>query len=240
MARDLVGIIKSAIRSEEDPRRGKVFRMYEWMSKITLDIICQTAFGYEADSLHDPHNELAEAYEQLLDLQSGSNLAKIALLMSIPGGAKVVGSKWAYDHRHWFRKIAFFSAVSDLIDSMYRIKRVSSSMLRQKMEDSAVTVSDTDAKRDIMSLLVRARKADLDKDNTVYAMSDQAMMDQVVKCLGAGHETTATGLSWTLWLLANDKKSQERLRSEVAPLFEGNPRPDYRSLKDLQWLDCVM
>ena len=36
------------------------------MSKVTLDIICDAALGYDADSLHDPHNELAEAYEQLL------------------------------------------------------------------------------------------------------------------------------------------------------------------------------
>jgi hypothetical protein len=89
-------------------------------------------------------------------------------------------------------------------------------MLREKMSDPSVAVSDMDAKRDIMSLLVRARKADLDKGKGIYAMSDQAMMDQVVssiclktinilfrRCemfqltfLGAGHETTATGLSW--------------------------------------------
>lgn len=90
-------------------------------------------------------------------------------------------------------------------------------MLREKLQDTAVLMSDTDAKRDIMSLLVRARKAELDKDKTVYAMSDQAMMDQVVSVfppllcnfsfrppqltfLGAGHETTATGLSWVEFL----------------------------------------
>ncbi|KAG6866222.1 hypothetical protein C0991_007247 [Blastosporella zonata] len=96
-------------------------------------------------------------------------------------------------------------------------------MLRQKMEDSTIVTSDMDAKRDIMSLLVRARKADFDKDKCVYAMSDRAMMDQV-----------------TLWLLANDEESQKRLRLEVAPVFAYGPRPDYRSLKDLQWLDCVI
>ena len=41
------------------------------MSKVTLDIICETAFGYNADSLHNPDNELAHAYEDLLSLQSG-------------------------------------------------------------------------------------------------------------------------------------------------------------------------
>ena len=63
---------------------------------------------------------------------------------------------------------------------MHRIKSVSATILREKMQDMAVPVSDMNAKRDIMSLLVRARKADLDKDKDVYAMSDRAMMDQVV------------------------------------------------------------
>lgn len=42
------------------------------MSKVTLDIICATSFGYHTDSLHNPHNELAEAYEHLVGLQSGT------------------------------------------------------------------------------------------------------------------------------------------------------------------------
>ncbi|KAG6831946.1 hypothetical protein H0H92_006547 [Tricholoma furcatifolium] len=238
--RQVVFIIFLLCFNEKLPKDGKVFRMYDWMSKVTLDIICQTAFGYTADSLHNPHNELAEAYEHLLDLQSGTNLAKLALIMAIPGAPKFVGSKWAYEHRHWFTKIQFFNEFSTLVDSMYRIKRVSASILREKMEDSAVTVSDTEAKRDIMSLLVRARKADMENDKNVYAMSDRAMMDQVLTFLGAGHETTATGLSWTLWLLANDQVAQKRLRQELAPVFASNSRPDYRNLKDLQWLDCVI
>jgi hypothetical protein len=41
------------------------------VSKVTLDIICLTAFGYETDSLHNPDNELADAYHDLLSLQSG-------------------------------------------------------------------------------------------------------------------------------------------------------------------------
>jgi len=66
------------------------------------------------------------------------------------------------------------------------------------------------------------------------------MMDQVLTFLGAGHETTATGLSWTLWLLAKDQESQNRLRLEVGPVFAENPQPGYRDLKDLSWLDCVV
>lgn len=55
---------------------------------------------------------------------------------------------------------------------------ISARMLAEKMADSVVTVSDTLAKRDIMSLLVRARKAE---KNEGYQMTDQDMMDQVVR-----------------------------------------------------------
>jgi len=44
----------------------------------------------------------------------------------------------------------------------------------------------------------------------------------------------------TLWLLANDQESQNRLRAEVGHVWAENPHPDYRSLRDLQWLDCVV
>jgi hypothetical protein len=70
-----------------------------------------------------------------------------------------------------------------MLDSMHTIKHISALILEEKMQDTAVAMSDTEAKRDIMSLLVRARKADLEKDNTVYAMSDKAMMDQVVRSI---------------------------------------------------------
>lgn len=58
--------------------------------------------------------------------------------------------------------------------------------------------------------------------------------------LGAGHETTASGLTWTLWLLANDISSQEKLRAEVSPVYAKTSRPDYKTLRDMKWLDCVV
>lgn len=60
---------------------------------------------------------------------------------------------------------------------MYQVKKISAKMLKDKMADSAVTADDTAAKRDIMSLLVRARSAE---KGTGYHMSDATMMDQVV------------------------------------------------------------
>lgn len=84
--------MNAEINAEDTPANGKEFLVYDWskyehldsfnrrisdndampVGKVTLDIICETAFGYRTDSLHNPQNELAEAYENLLNLQSGT------------------------------------------------------------------------------------------------------------------------------------------------------------------------
>lgn len=74
----------------------------------------------------------------------------------------------------------YAASIETLIDAMHRIKNISSTILRDKLQDSSVALSDTDAKRDIMSLLVHARKENRDKNDGGYAMSDLEMVDQVV------------------------------------------------------------
>ncbi|KII92067.1 hypothetical protein PLICRDRAFT_50496 [Plicaturopsis crispa FD-325 SS-3] len=234
----LVSILRAQINDEVEPEKGKEFLMYEWMSKATLDMICETAFGYRTDSLHTPHNELATAYEDLLNLQSGPNIARLILLMTLPGGPAFLRSDWAYKYRSWLARIPALAPAATMVDAMHRIKAISRQMLAEKMEDAAtVQASDTAAKRDIMSILVRARAAE---DKEGYQMTDAAMMDQVLTFLGAGHETTASGLAWTLWLLAKNPAAQDRLREEVGPRLASDARPGYRTLREMQWLDCVV
>jgi len=212
-----------------------------------LDIICLAAFGYDSNSLEDPDNELAHAYEELIKLQSGHNIARFILVLSIPGAPAFVQSEFAWKIRHSvLNKINFFRPLVTMMESMRRIKEVSEELLLQKInEAAAISPDDSATKKDIMSLLVRAR-ANEEKANagvstiSDYRMSNKEMMNQVLTFLGAGHETTASGLSWTLWLLANNPSSQEKLREEVTELLEKSPTPDYRSLKDCQMLDCVI
>ncbi|KAL0069273.1 hypothetical protein AAF712_003638 [Marasmius tenuissimus] len=227
---------------EQASKDGAVIPVYEWMSKVTLDIICETAFGYRTDSIHNPHNELAEAYESLVNLQSGPNIAKMIIAMSIPGVSALLLSDFGYKYRSIFRATKLTSHIATLVGAMYTIKRISRNMLSDKIRESlesGITEGDSElhGKKDIMSILVRARISETEGQ---YKMSDEAMMNQVLTFLGAGHETTASGLAWTLWLLANDPTSQDKLRAEVGPVLEQDIRPDYKTLKDLKWLDCVI
>jgi hypothetical protein len=68
---------------------------------------------------------------------------------------------------------------STLVASLYEIRRISKKMLDEKMQE-ADSVSDQEAKRDVMSVLTGARKAEERNTPGRYSMSDQVMMDQVV------------------------------------------------------------
>jgi cytochrome P450 len=49
-------------------------------------------------------------------------------------------------------------------------------------------------------------------------MSDSELTGNLYSFLIAGHETSAVALGWSLWLLAKDQASQDRLREEVAQI----------------------
>lgn len=63
---------------------------------------------------------------------------------------------------------------------------------------------------DILSLLIEARNQD------GRAFSDAQLRDELMGLLVAGHETTATGLSWALERLSRTPRVRERLDAELA------------------------
>jgi cytochrome P450 len=64
---------------------------------------------------------------------------------------------------------------------------------------------------DLFDLMVAARDPE-----TGEAFTDQQLGDQVATMILAGHETTATALFWSLYLLSLDPASQDALATEVA------------------------
>jgi cytochrome P450 len=65
-------------------------------------------------------------------------------------------------------------------------------------------------RRDLLSLLLSASS-----DDDGGRMTDQQVRDEVLTLFVAGHETTATGLAWTLMLLAKHPEVYARVRREV-------------------------
>jgi len=64
---------------------------------------------------------------------------------------------------------------------------------------------------DLLDRLLAARDPE-----TGRSMSDIEIVTNLLFFIAAGHETTATALTWTLWLLSKDQAAQQRVFDEVA------------------------
>ena len=78
--------------------------------------------------------------------------------------------------------------------------------------------------RDLFDLMVAARDPE-----TGEGFSDENLGDQVATMILAGHETTATALFWSLYLLALDPETQSRVASEARAVAAGG-EPDFSRL----------
>ncbi len=70
-------------------------------------------------------------------------------------------------------------------------------------------------------------------------MSDQQLRDEVLTIFSAGHETTATTLTWTLYLLAKQPEIMDRLSRELTDVLKGQI-PDEESLSRLTFTKAVL
>jgi cytochrome P450 len=87
---------------------------------------------------------------------------------------------------------------------------------------------------DLLSLLFSAQDSE-----TGCGMSDTQLRDEAMTLFLAGHETTANGLSWTLFLLATHPEERQKLQAELRSVI-GRDRPQVAHLEQLKFLDQVI
>jgi len=69
--------------------------------------------------------------------------------------------------------------------------------------------------------------------DTRQGMSERELIDEVLTLVVAGHETTASALNWTWWLLAQNPDAERAIHAELEAAGELGPGPPYASLDRL-------
>ncbi|EKF20036.1 cytochrome P450 [Nitratireductor pacificus] len=91
-------------------------------------------------------------------------------------------------------------------------------MRRRRME------GDDDVPEDFLTLLLRAEGPD--------GLTRQEIEDNLITFIGAGHETTARALGWTIYCLAEAPWERERIEAEIDAVLAREPDP-------VKWLDAM-
>jgi cytochrome P450 len=87
---------------------------------------------------------------------------------------------------------------------------------------------------DLLSMLLAVRD-----EETGEGLTELELRDQVLAFIGAGHETTAVALAWTVYLLSQHPEADGRLRAEVAGVL-GDRTPTTSDLPRLAYTRRVI
>ncbi|MCU0544500.1 MAG: cytochrome P450 [Oscillatoriaceae cyanobacterium Prado104] len=82
---------------------------------------------------------------------------------------------------------------------------------------------------DLLSILLTCRD-----EETGEGMSDRELQDEIITLINAGHETTATTLTWTWYLLGSHPDIMAKMQDEIQTVLHGSP-PTLESLPQLQY-----
>jgi cytochrome P450 len=72
---------------------------------------------------------------------------------------------------------------------------------------------------DLLSMLLAA----VDEEGDGTGMTDEQARDEAITLFNAGHDTTASSLSWTWYLLATHPQIANRVRAEAQTVIQGRP-----------------
>jgi len=188
-------MVRHVLRLEEGWREGDTVDVLVEMSRLTVGIASETMFGTDASS---HAHAVGEAVEATLDYIANG----VGSLVRFP-------LAWPLK-RH--RRVRRSLAVLDRI--IYDI------VAERRAGGPAAGASD--ATRDILGMLLAAR-LEGDGEGEDAGLTDEQVRDEVATLLVAGYETTASALTWTLYLLARHPEVAARLRAEVDAALGGRP-----------------
>jgi cytochrome P450 len=170
---------------KNSPDALSVVEIRDWASRATLDIIGVAGMGKDFDSITNPENELNETYRKIFGSNRGAQVIQLILSM-IPHSVAVNLPLKRND---------------EIGNAIGTIKKVARDLIREKREK----LEKGEAKD--MDILTVAMESG--------GFSDDDLVNQLMTFLAAGHETTASAMSWAVYCLCKYPDVQTRLREEI-------------------------
>ncbi|KAH7005509.1 hypothetical protein EDB82DRAFT_442080, partial [Fusarium venenatum] len=156
-----------------------------WASRATLDIIGLAGMGRDFGAIQNPDNTLAQTYSKIF---KPSRQAQILAFvgMIIP--------------MEFITKLPF-RRNEDIAEAASDIRAICRDLIQEK---KAKMANKEQADVDILSVALESG-----------GFTDENLVDQLMTFLAAGHETTASAMTWAIYMLSRHSDIQARLREEI-------------------------
>ncbi|OAY42794.1 carotene epsilon-monooxygenase, chloroplastic [Manihot esculenta] len=201
---------------QPDALSGTAVNMEEKFSQLTLDVIGLSVFNYNFDSLTTDSPVIDAVYTALKEAEARST--DLLPYWKVKALCKIIP-----------RQIKAEKAVTVIRQTVEELIAKCKEIVESEGEriDNEEYVNDTDPS--ILRFLLASREE----------VSSVQLRDDLLSMLVAGHETTGSVLTWTLYLLSKDSSSLAKAQEEVDQVLQGRA-PTYEDIKDLKFLTrCI-
>ncbi|KAI1211052.1 cytochrome P450 [Annulohypoxylon truncatum] len=203
---------EASIQDPEKAKKTSIIEVGEWASRVTLDIIGLAGFGQDFGSIQDPKAELSETYRSVF--KPSRQAQRLAFLSLI--------------FPNWLLARLPIKRNNDINAAAETIRNVCRRLIQEKKEKLArKELKD----RDILSVALESG-----------GFSDENLVDQLMTFLAAGHETTATAMTWGIYMLCRYPEIQKRLRDEIRanlPPIDSDKGVNSQDIDHLPYLNAV-
>jgi cytochrome P450 family 110 len=114
-----------------------------------------------------------------------------------------------------------------------RLRQLSDEMIYEHINVRRKQLSDGKHKDDVLSMLLQA------VDEQGQSLTDQELRDELITMIVAGHETTATTLTWAVEHILSHPTVLERLNEEIKSVL-GDREIKAEDLSSLVYLDAIL
>ncbi|XP_068332856.1 cytochrome P450 704B1 [Pyrus communis] len=198
---------RDGFNSLDGMRNEYMFFVQELLMRMTLDSICKVGFGVEIGTLAPnlPDNHFAKAFDTaniIVTLRFIDPLWRIKRYLN-------VGSEALLDKS--------IKTIDDFTYSVIRRRKAEIKETQQSSENNKM-------KHDLLSRFIELGK-DSESD-----LTDKSLRDVVLNFVIAGRDTTATTLSWAIYMVMTHPHVAEKLYSELKTFEEDQAREEKVSL----------
>jgi cytochrome P450 len=199
-------MIDYVLRMSNDWRENDILDIHKEFMRLTLAIVCKALFNFDIELEHE------DVSKYVTILVEYCNRARIPL-------AKII-EKVPLPKNNQFRhaKNHLDAIIYHIIDEHERrfIIHESNHFLQEKSDNNY---------DDLVSILI----ANKQKINTVAyetTTSKLQLRDNIMTIFLAGHETVASALTWTFYLLSQNSEEENKLHDEIDSVLRNNNKED--------------
>ena len=212
---------------DEQLKRTDTLDLQKMFTALSMDFICRAAFGIDVDAQRDPNDTFVKTAYKLLDIKMGAN-PLILLNFIFPEFKTIQG---------WIGVTFQNNEASDFL-----VTALEKAIADRRADENK------HAYNDLLALMINTNRTAENKEDSCSELStgsekrpltDGEILSNAAAFFLAGHDSTASLLTWIAYSLATNDHIQDKLIAEIDSELKGE-KPTYDSVNQLEYLEMVV